>query len=309
MTTVAVRRASAQSVPTQTAPVLLGETRHVLKGHSGARVVLHSTGSKSFVRKTARDLSSNARLRGQMEKQRQLGQLGIPLPRVSASGEDETGRAYFDMAYVPGLTVAHAVLEAHLFNADVLVSTIERMFWLFQACSGAQIYADRFRQKILDIARHCNGGTAQPSLSQATRRCAEMLLSLDWTGIPSSPSHGDLTLENIMLRGKKTVVFIDCDEAWVSSYWLDFGKLFQDLHGHWCLRNAYRQGGPQLANATGKLGQLAGRFETLATRNDPALAARLRQLAALNLYRALPYATDAEVASFICARVLRLLET
>ncbi len=305
---VAARRGPAQSARAVAVPVPPDEIRHVLKGHSGASVVLHSAGSHSFVRKTAGDPSSNARLFDQMEKQRELSQTGIPLPRVLASGADEAGRAYFDMAYVPGLTVAQAVLEATVFDTDVLVSAIERMFWLFRACRGAPISADRFRDKISDIARHDPGHTEYRAQSEAIRACADALLRLDWSGVPSSPSHGDLTLENIMLGTERSVVFIDCDQAWVSSYWLDFGKLFQDLYGHWCLRNCDRHGGPQLANATGKLERLAGAFETLAAGDDPALAAKLRQLAALNLFRALPYASEAGVASFICARVLRVLE-
>jgi aminoglycoside phosphotransferase (APT) family kinase protein len=304
---VAARRDPAKRVGTAAVPTPPNEVRRVFKGHSGARVVLHSTGSHSFVRKTAGNPSSNARLLSQMEKQRQLSQTGVPLPRMLASGTDEAGRAYFDMAYVPGLTVAQAVLEATVFNADVLVSAIERMFWLFRACSGEPISADQFRHKIVDIARHDRGATNVPSGPEAIRNCADVLLRLDWSGIPSSPSHGDLTLENIMLRAGRSVVFIDCDQAWVSSYWLDFGKLFQDVYGHWCLRNSYKHGGPQLANAKGKLEQLAGAFETLAAREDPALTAKLRQLAALNLFRALPYAVEADIASFIYARVLHLL--
>jgi aminoglycoside phosphotransferase len=306
---LAARRGPAQSACADAAPIPPDEIRHVLKGHSGASVVLHSMGSHSFVRKTAGDPSSNARLLDQMEKQRQLSQTGIPLPRILASGVDEAGRSYFDMAYVPGLTVAQAVLEATVFDTDVLVSAIERMFWLFRACRGERISADLFRHKIVDIVDHDRGRAEHLSRSEAMRACADALLRLDWSGIPSSPSHGDLTLENIMLGTERSVVFIDCDQPWVSSYWLDFGKLFQDIYGHWCLRNCDRQGGPQLANATGKLERLAGAFETLAAGDDPALAAMLRQLAALNLFRALPYASEAGVVSFICVRVLRLLET
>lgn len=303
---VALRRNTARAAAHVALPP--EEICHLLKGHSGARVVLHSNGAHSFVRKTAHDRSSNERLSAQMEKQRQLGASGVPFPRVLASGTDETGCAYFDMAYVPGLTVAQAVLEATVFDADALVSAVERMFWLFRACRGNHIEDDRFRRKISDVARSHRAAPNCSSLVEQVGRCADILLRLDWNGIPSSPSHGDLTLENVMLGAERSVVFIDCDEAWVSSYWLDLGKLFQDLYGHWCLRNSSEQTGAQRANATGKLAHLAGIFESVARKDNPALAARLRQLAALNLFRALPYATDAQVESFICTRILRLLE-
>ena len=70
------------------------------------------------------------------------------------------------------------------------------------------------------------------------------MLARDWDNIPESPCHGDLTLENILLTAGKTVGLIDCDEAFVSSWWLDFGKLFQDIAGHWCLRGLYAAGAP-----------------------------------------------------------------
>ena len=133
----------------------------------------------------------------------------------------------------------------------------------------------------------------------------------DWTGIPETPCHGDLTLENILLTAGKSIAFIDCDESFASSFWLDFGKLFQDLDGHWCIRALY---GPEpaparLLNAVQKLEQLGAQFRHLASELDPRLPFLLPQLSALGLYRAIPYARNATSVSFVCDRIERLLET
>ena len=284
------------------------ESRYALAGHSGARVVLHAGAARSFVRKTAASPAHNERLLDQAEKQRHLARIGVAFPRVLASGIDGAGCAFFDMAYVPGRTFAFAAANSIPFASGDLFRAVERMLWLFQACRGAPIEARLFHDKIAAIESiACERARG---LEDAIRDCSNLLSGLNWEGIPDSPSHGDLTLENIMLDAERNVVFIDCDSAFVSSYWLDMGKLFQDLHGHWCLRHLYSR--PDLAvqrvNAIEKLTQLEHLFRPLVEREEPELAERLRQLAALNLFRALPYTREEGVVSFICARLRRVLD-
>lgn len=287
------------------------ETCYALAGHSGARVVLHARHAHSFVRKTAMSPSHNDRLLGQIEKQRHLGRIGIPFPQVLASGVDNEGCAFFDMAYIPGRTVADAVMNSTNFASETVLAAIERMLWLFRTCRGVPIGAEQFRDKIEGITDVASGrARSKPMLLDAIQGCSDGLLRMDWEGIPDSPSHGDLTLENIMLGAERNVVFIDCDQPWVSSYWLDIGKLFQDLYGHWCVRRLYpsTELSIQRANAIEKLTQLASLFRQFVEREEPGLSARLHQLAALSLFRALPYAAGRDTASFICARVQRVLE-
>jgi aminoglycoside phosphotransferase len=276
---------------------------YAFAGHSGARVMLHAGGRRSFVRKTAAAPSHNERLLDQAEKQRHLARIGIAFPQVFASGVDDRACAFFDMAYVPGRTLAFAVANSIPFAPGPVFAAIERMLWLFQACRGTALPAAAFHAKIEAIADGARGDAA-------AQDCAQLLLDRDWDGIPDSPSHGDLTLENIMLGPERGVVFIDCDQPFVSSYWLDMGKLFQDLYGHWCLRRLYAARAAQIqrANAIEKLMQLESMFRPLVAREEPGLAERLHQLAALSLFRALPYATEPETAAFICTRIRRVLE-
>ena len=128
---------------------------HLFHGHSGARVLLHADGAASFVRKTAATPAANARLIAQAEKQRRLQMLGLPFPRVLASGLDQDGCASFDMTYLPGRSVADAVIDAASFDGAAVVRTVERMLWLFLPCAGAAIPPQRFHDKIATIAdRH-----------------------------------------------------------------------------------------------------------------------------------------------------------
>jgi hypothetical protein len=283
------------------APRIAPAFAHPLKGHSGAQVVLHTEGGRTFVRKTAAHPAVNARLIAQAEKQHRLFMLALPFPRILAQGMEED-RVCFDMAYLPGRTVADAAINAAPLDAALVARTVQRMVWLFLPCAGGTIPARLFQEKIESIGRIDHAGL---------RACAARLLIQDWQNIPQSPSHGDLTLENILLTSGKSVALIDCDEPWASSWWLDFGKLFQDIDGHWCLRDLYAPGAASLRriNAIQKLESLGQVFRALAAANDPALPARLPQLAALSLLRAAPYARDIQTLAFICARIHHLLDT
>jgi aminoglycoside phosphotransferase (APT) family kinase protein len=288
--------------PEVAAPQAPAPSIHPLRGHSGARVAYHAAGKRGFVRKTAAEPAANERLMAQAEKQRQLHMLALPFPRVLSQGMDAQGCATFDMEYLPGRSVADAVINAAFFDTATLVRTVQRMTWLFAHGTGAALPVRLFQGKIESIAAACD--------DDAIRASAARLLALDWNGIPMSPCHGDLTLENILLTTGSTVGLIDCDETFASSWWLDFGKLFQDIEGHWCLRGLYAPDVPAVRriNAVQKLEGLGTAFRTLAARCDPALPARLPQLAALGLLRAAPYARNQATRDFVCARIARLLE-
>ncbi|MGD0865434.1 MAG: phosphotransferase [Rhizomicrobium sp.] len=284
-------------------------SQRILVGHSGASVVLHNQGLNSFVRKTAASASTSARLRLQADKQHSLWRLGMPFPRVLAQGVDESDRATFDMEYLPGRTVADAVLDAAPFDHKALTHAVSRMIWLFQECRSAPLSAARFRDKIDEVVCTLADRAICERELKEIDRCAARLRACDWNDIPESPCHGDLTLENILVANERGIVFIDCDDPWVSSFWLDMGKLFQDLDGHWCIRGLYDPDASAVrrTNAVLKLGLLAGEFRALAAETDPALPARLPQLAALNLFRILPYARQEEMPRFLCARIDRIL--
>jgi aminoglycoside phosphotransferase len=296
--------------PAQAPVSAASETLHDLHGNSGARVVLHAGSGASFVRKTAARPTANARLLAQAAKQNDLGRSGVKLPRVLTSGHDSEGLAFFDMEYVPGRTIANAAASAAPFDRLLLYAGVERLLWLFVTCRGDALPASRFQDKIHEATRAAIARDTCAHVAPQIRVCAKRLHARDWNGIPESPSHGDLTLENIMITHRHEIVFIDCDAAWVSSFWLDLGKLFQDVSGHWCIRQLYAAGVPsvQRAGAIQKLERLAADFRRLAYTADPALPARLPQLAALSLFRALPYARTPSAAEFICARIDAVLD-
>ena len=58
----------------------------------------------------------------------------------------------------------------------------------------------------------------------------------NWNNIEKSVSHGDLSLENVIIK-EKSIKFIDLSENFVSSYKLDISKLIFDIISSWSFRN------------------------------------------------------------------------
>jgi aminoglycoside phosphotransferase len=304
--------ASAASAPEFEAPrpILHGfQGLRDLESHSGARVILGLREGKSVVRKIAGSAEQNERLMGQAARQRLLSAYGIPLPRVLGEGTDEAGLAFFEMDYFPGRGLAAAIPTAASYDREAALAAIDRMLWVFRANAGPSIPSESFLRKIASIAEICAAHAPASAHGETIAASAKRLAACNWDGIPVSPCHGDLTLDNILIGQANKIVFIDCDEPWVSSYWLDVGKLFQDIDGHWCLRDFHLAGesGAPLLNAGQKLAELAEPLRALAEECDPGLPARLPALAALHLFRTLPYVKSQALTKFVLARLAQVL--
>ena len=293
--------------PVQHAPIAAPEEPYRFAGHSGARIELVHRGRNHVVRKTSASPAQNARLLAQAEQQRQFFFSGVPVPRIFETGTNDADRAYFEMEYVPGQTVANIVADAMPLDPGPVEDALTRLFDFLRLTVSGTIPSATFAAKIEQIAA-CDSEVCRAHHVEIAR--AAMCLSrLDWTGIPKSAGHGDLTLENILVSPERGVVFIDCDECFASSYWLDAGKLFQDATGHWCLRALYRHSGPAFVNAVQQMDGLKESLRRLAGKIDSALPHRLSQLAALHLFRTLPYVREAAVAGFVLKRLEMVLSS
>ena len=297
------------AIPDSAKPDVSADDRalHVLqtlKGHSGADVVLGLRDGRSLVRKTAATSAQNARLEGQAEKQRVLLAHGLPLPRILSQGVDATGRAFIEMEYVPARTAASVVVDGTAFPTDLVLAALERALTLFRLTEGAALAPEIFQRKIEEIIINAARGVGD-RLATTIDGMGRALLNLPWRGIPSSACHGDLTLENILIGQRNGVVFIDCDEPFASSSWLDVAKLYQDVDGHWCLRHLYLDT-PEaltLVHAVERLHRLRPFLHALATRTVPGFEAFRPQLTALNLFRTLPYTKDERQIAFVLDRM------
>lgn len=279
-----------------------------LKGHSGAQLTIEQRGNQAVVRKRAAGCALNERLRAQMLKQQIAQGHGVPCPVVFDSG-DSDGCFYFEMEYLPSISVAQIQIDSLLFDRTTFVDFLESYLLGLAATKDGCLDPERFRDKIEQLQLRCESAIVLTDLLPAIGRISGFLRSADWNGIPKSKSHGDLTLENILFNRERGLFLIDFDHVDLDSYYLDIGKLFQDFWGQWCLRELALGGAGQIGLLSAMLNLDALGAATLKRFEArwPGLREKLLQMVLLHLLRVLPYCARRELAVFAVIRANQLL--
>jgi hypothetical protein len=289
-----------------------------LAGFSGVDITLIERVEATVVRKEARRAEQNERLRAQAAKLAAAHAQGLSCPAVRDQGEQD-GRYWFEMDYVAGESLAHGVISGRPIDWDAAIAQLLPLLAALRASAAgsvppatvppATIPPGAFAAKLDAIAVRCAGRAHLLPLQPQIEQLAADLQARDWSDLAETQCHGDLTLENLLLRPDGTLVLIDFDVPDQSSFALDIGKLYQDLAGHWFLRQRAIEApdSPELLDARLGLARALPRFDAALAPLVPGGRARIHQLAAFHLMRTLPYATDAAVPRFVLARIAALL--
>lgn len=281
----------------KTHPAFVGHKDIVpLSGFSGAMIGLMRTPSgHNFVRKAASRPEHSVRLRRQAERQSQLvgllaGVAGVP--QVERDGEID-GCYWFDMAFAVGRDAVGFLSEASHNDFDTFTfnigAVIERLATSEQ---GGQPFspADAIRTKCGEIDVKTSGAH-----SALLDRLIVVSRTLDDHLFPTA-SHGDLTLENIIVDKQDRLWLIDSIDSPFDHYWMDLTKLFQDCEGRWFLRRGKRL-------SVGLTWELRNRLLSRAVAMNPTYGAFHYLLLSLTFARILPYTHSADDRDFVVNRV------
>ena len=284
--------------------------RFSLTGHSGAELTLIEADGETYVRKRARAPEQSARLRQQCDKLRAAHDAGISCPAIYRS-DDSGDRFSFDMEFVPGDSLAHALMSGREPDWHMLLPQIDGLTARYRDTGDGEIPAAQFVGKLDAIAAGCAANPAAQEELAGIEVMAAELKRRDWSGVPASQSHGDLTLENLLVQQDGRIVFIDFDVPEQSSWWLDIAKLFQDLTGHWCLRNLVLSDpeGIEALNAQLAMSRAAADIAPRLAEAIPGGIDRLAPLVAFHLMRTLPYARNPLVVEYVLQRIGAVLES
>lgn len=285
-----------------------GESRRPLTGFSGVDLFLVDRSSGPVVRKQARTAVQNERLRDQSLKLAGIAQIGVSSPRVLDSGE-QNGLFWFEMEYVPGETLGYALISGRDLHWPTIVEQIKEVLDFFSGEAAVNIPREAFPNKINHIVERCGHRDVLRPLCSQIERLAQELCKMDWQNIIAGPCHGDLTLENILVRHDGKLVFIDFDLPEQSSWYLDVGKMYQDVYGQWFLRKLAIADpeGIELINAQLNLARASTYFDDAFQDLIPGGRQKICQLAAFHLLRTLPYAVEATVPRYVVRRIVSLL--
>lgn len=206
-----------------------------LGGHSGCQIFMVEEDDGSvFVRKISKDKGYNSRLKAQSKKQAAFTSAYIKAPEVYAQGYTEEGLFFFDMEYIQGITLAEYIKTVEIGKVKGLVESLVASLVPQQqrAMSAEEVMwvAAIFAQKIASLKE-----SLAPHNNPIIQRALEMLESYNWQNFVPSVCHGDMTLENIIIKNDR-LYFIDFLDSFYDSWFLDIGTLLQDIQVMWSYR-------------------------------------------------------------------------
>lgn len=206
-----------------------------LGGHSGCQIYLMEDDSGNmYVRKISKDIDYNDRLKVQSDKQSMFKGKSIYVPAVLQQGYTSEGLFYFDMEYVQGITLAEYIKTMKIGKIAGLVEALVSSLVPdsdSDLCGKQNFDAQRIFSAKFSSLRECVSTHKNHILDNALA----LLEAHDWSKMTASPCHGDLTLENIIVKNDR-LYFIDFLDSFYDSWFLDVGTLLQDVQVMWSYR-------------------------------------------------------------------------
>ncbi len=209
--------------------------KYNLGGHSGCQIYLIEDDSGyAFVRKISKDSDYNERLKIQCEKQKNFCSCSIHAPEVYNQGYTEDGLFFFDMEYIQGKTLAEHIKTMEIGEIKGLVkSLVESLVPNTQQTVSQENYnltKEIFAKKLSSLRENLANKN-----NDVINTALDMLETHDWGKLIPSVCHGDMTLENIIIKNDK-LYLIDFLDSFYDSWFLDIGTLLQDVYVMWSYR-------------------------------------------------------------------------
>jgi len=133
------------------------------------------------------------------------------------------------MEYINGSTLSLFLMTQPLFETNNIFRDIINFIFNCKKNSFSKHKQVDFIKKIYDIKKKNNFS------NNFYNKIFKSLNNHNWNNIENSQSHGDLSLENVIIKNQD-IKFIDLSENFVDSYKLDISKIMFDLISCWSFR-------------------------------------------------------------------------
>ena len=271
----------------------------ILKGNSRAtvQIINNKLNEKVCVRKKADSVEFNNRLIMQYNKHLRFHNSGISSPEIYSSGYIDDC-FYYDMEYINSLTLSNYIANGYEIS-NKIEQDLNKLLEHFSTKKLQPVYDKyAFQDKINKINNIINFNKDEELDSIYI-----YLKSVDWPYVPIEQSHGDLTLDNILVNNGK-LIFIDFDYVEHDSPFLDAVKILQDTRCHWCFRDYDDINLNNINSKLSKIEEISLKFIHL---NYPSLVEYINLFLLYHLYRILPYSKNIKTTIFLKKQINKLI--
>lgn len=201
-----------------------------LGGHSGCKILLcEEDDNKVFVRKISGNLDYNERLKIQAEKQDTFQSNKVKVPKVLGKGYTDERLFYFDMEYIQGITMAEYMNTIEVGKVKGLVESIVKDIVEVNP-NNVEVDEQVFINKILGLQKKLSAKN-----NSVVNEAIDLLLSHSWKKFTKTACHGDMTLENIIVKDGQ-LYLIDFLDSFYDCWIMDISTLLQDVQALWSYR-------------------------------------------------------------------------
>lgn len=260
-----------------------------LGGHSGCKILLcEKNNNEIFVRKISSDKNYNKRLAVQAKKQATYSNPNIKVPKVLQTGYTDDGLFYFDMEYVQGITMAEYIKTIEIGKVRSICESIVNNI-VSRDSENTDVDESIFTTKIASLKEKL-----QPQNNPVINDAIELLNKHSWKRFRKTQCHGDLTLENIIVKDNQ-LYLIDFLDSFYDCWIMDISTIMQDVQTMWSYRH------DEEAEINTKLRLLVFRDILMDTvkRVSPEDYLEVYYALLLKLIRIFPYTKDKETYDFL----------
>lgn len=274
-----------------------------LGGHSGCQInLIEEDDGSVFVRKISKDKAYNSRLKAQCKKQAVFTSKFIKAPEVYRQGYTEDELFYFDMEYIQGMTLSEYIKTMEIGKIKGLVESL--VFSLVPEEQEKVTEKEKkqakfiFSNKITEL-RQVLGERNEPVIDKALH----LLENHDWSVMKPSLCHGDMTLENIIIKNDR-LYYIDFLDSFYDSWFLDIGTLLQDVQVMW----SYRFQNEVSMNTVLRLIVFRDLLLDEVNKIEPSYVLEIYYALLQKLVRIFPYTTDKDTYQFLIKKTRLVLQ-
>lgn len=268
-----------------------------LSWHSWCEITLYKDSDRFFIRKTAWRELYNDRLKLQANKQKSFKPGKFLKPEIY--WEWYIGDIYyFDMEYLNCQTLASYMQSITVKEISTLVEDAVKTLdikWEEYLNNTNEI----FQKKLKSLRESFN------DITWIENQALTLLENFDFSVIPHSRCHWDLTLENILITPEKKIYLIDFLDSFFDSWMIDVAKLLQDLEIWWSYRHEKMTSTLSLRLSIAKQALLENILELENWKNK---VSYIYHILLLNILRIVPYTKDDITKNFLQTSLKQVID-